>query len=81
MIWCTPKLIQGPVSEPFVDRTFRGGTTSATDFELSVLTKLHPNYASIKEQFLNKWVKPEPTGGVSVVRIFKIKVILPRYSD
>ena len=65
---------QGPVSEPFVDRTFRGGTASATDFELSVLTKMHPKYASVKEQFLQKWIKPDPVGGVSVLRILKVKV-------
>lgn len=58
----------------FVDRTFRGGTTSATDFRLSVLTKRHPDYMSLKEQFLQKWIKPEPARGVSVQRIFKVEV-------
>ncbi|CAN0424403.1 unnamed protein product, partial [Ascophyllum nodosum] len=46
---------------------------SATDFELSVLTRMHPKYASVKEQFLQKWIKPDPVGGVSVLRILKVK--------
>lgn len=62
------------MTEPFVDRTFRGGTTSATDFRLSVLTNRHKDYQSVKEQFKNKWVKPDPAKGVSVVRIFKVEV-------
>ncbi|CAM9709379.1 unnamed protein product, partial [Laminaria digitata] len=62
-----------PNPEPFVERTFRGGTTSATDFELSVLTKRHPEYLPRKEQFMNEWMKPTENG-VSVMRIFKIKV-------
>ena len=64
---------QVPNPEPFVDRTFRGGTTSATDFELSVLTKRHPEYLSREEQFLNEWIKPTENG-ISVLRMFKIKV-------
>lgn len=57
-----------------MDRTFRGRTTSATDFQLSVLTKRHPDYLSVKEQFHNSWQKPETPGGVSVWRIFKVQV-------
>ena len=64
---------QGPNPEPFVDRTFRGGTTSATDFQLSVLTNRHPEYVPRKQQFMDKWVKPTENG-ISVLRIFKIKV-------
>lgn len=56
-----------------MERTFRGGTTSATDFELSVLTKRHPEYLPRKKQFMNEWMKPTENG-VSVMRIFKIKV-------
>lgn len=65
---------QGPNPEPFVDRTFRGGTTSATDFQLSVLMRRHPDYLSLKEQFMEKWQKPEPARGVSILRIFKVQV-------
>ncbi|CAM9869237.1 unnamed protein product, partial [Hapterophycus canaliculatus] len=64
----------GPNPEPFIDRTFRGGTTSADDFRLSVLTNRHPEYLSRKEQFIQKWEKPVSGGGVSILRIFKIKV-------
>ncbi|CAN0059865.1 unnamed protein product [Pylaiella littoralis] len=64
----------GPNPEPFVDRTFRGGTTSADDFHLSVLTNRHPEYASRKEQFLQNWVKPFEGTGVSILRMFKVKV-------
>lgn len=65
---------QCPNPEPFVDRTFRGGKTSATNFQLSVLTNRHPDYVSLKEQFVKKWQKPKPALGVSVWRIFKVKV-------
>lgn len=60
-----------------MDRTFRGGTTGATDFELSVLMNRHPEYLSRKEQFLKKWEKPT-SGGVSILRIFKVKVCARR---
>lgn len=56
-----------------MDRTFRGGTTSATDFELSVLTNRHPEYRPRKEQFMDEWIK-STENGISVLRIFKIKV-------
>lgn len=69
--FCT---FQGPNLEPFIDRTFRGGTTSADDFQLSVLTNRHPDYKSRKEQFLQKWEKPFAGTGVSVLRMFKVKV-------
>lgn len=65
---------QGPNPEPFVDRTFRGGTTSADDFQLSVLTNRHPEYLSRKQQFMQKWEKPLVGTGVSVLRIFKVQV-------
>ncbi|CAM9699673.1 unnamed protein product [Scytosiphon promiscuus] len=61
-------LCQNP--EPHVDRTFRGGPSD--DFTLSVLTKLHPAYSSLKEQFLVKFQKP--IDGLKVERIFKIQV-------
>lgn len=54
-----------------MDRTFRGGTTSADDFQLSVLTNRHPEYLSRKEQFLQAWAKPKD---VSIKRMFKVKV-------
>lgn len=57
-----------------MDRTFRGGTTSATDFRLSVLTNRHADHQSVKEQFKKKWIKAEPASGVSVLRIFKVEV-------
>lgn len=56
--------------DPHVDRTFRGGPSD--DFKLSVLTNRHPNYSSLKEQFLNKWLKP--VAGLSVERIFQVQV-------
>lgn len=62
------------MTEPSVDRTFRGGATSATDFRLSVLTNGHRDYQSLKEQFKNKWIKSEPVKGGSVQRIFKVDV-------
>eukprot|EP00903_Cladosiphon_okamuranus_P013691 g12749.t1 len=61
----------GPKPELHVDRTFRGGTTSADDFQLSVLTNRHPEYTSRKKQFLQAWEKPTD---VSIRRMFKIKV-------
>ncbi|CAN0183221.1 unnamed protein product [Ectocarpus sp. 12 AP-2014] len=64
----------GPNPEPFVDRTFRGGTTSADDFQLSVLTNRHSEYLSRKQQFMQKWEKPLVGTGVSVLRIFKVQV-------
>lgn len=67
-------LLQGPRPEAHVDRTFCGGTTSADDFQLSLLMNKHPEYESLKEQFMQKWSKPEPANGVSVRRIFKVKV-------
>ncbi|CAM9267091.1 unnamed protein product, partial [Hapterophycus canaliculatus] len=59
-----------PNPEPHVDRTFRGGASD--DFKLSVLTKLHPDYSSLKEQFLEKFQKP--IQGLKVERILKIQV-------
>ena len=58
-----------------MDRTFRGGTTSADDFQLSVLTNRHPEYLSRKEQFLTAWSKPTD---VSIKRMFKVKVFTLR---
>lgn len=54
----------------YVDRTFRGG--SMDDFKLSVLTKQHPKYASLKQQFLTKFLKP--IAGLKVERIFQVQV-------
>lgn len=59
-------------TEPFVDRTFRGGTTGDDDFQLKVLTNEHPDYASLKEQFFTKWIKP--VYSLRVERIFKVQV-------
>ncbi|CAN0375556.1 unnamed protein product, partial [Ectocarpus sp. 12 AP-2014] len=54
-----------------VEQVFRGGTTGATDFKLSVLSKSHPQYSSLCHQFISKWVK----GGVPHVRrILEVKV-------
>lgn len=53
-----------------MDRTFRGGPSD--DFKLSVLTKRHRKYLSIKGQFLSKFQKP--VDGLRVERIFKIQV-------
>ncbi|CBN75172.1 conserved unknown protein [Ectocarpus siliculosus] len=61
-------LTQNP--EAHVDRTFRGGPSD--DFKLSVLTKSHQAYSSLKEQFLVKFQKP--VDGLSVERIFKVQV-------
>ncbi|CAM9541807.1 unnamed protein product [Pylaiella littoralis] len=61
-------LCQNP--EPHVDRTFRGGPSN--DFKLSVLTKQHQSYTSLKDQFLSKFVKP--INGLRVERVFKIQV-------
>lgn len=61
-------------AEPYVERVFHGATTGATDFVLSVLSKAHPHYPSLADQFANKWVKPEPAGGVSVEKIFTVEV-------
>lgn len=56
--------------ESHVDRTFRGGPSD--DFTLSVLTKQHHSYSSLKDQFLEKFQKP--VNGLRVERIFKIQV-------
>ncbi|CAM9848754.1 unnamed protein product [Pylaiella littoralis] len=61
-------------AEPYVERVFHGATTGATDFLLSVLSKAHPHYPSLADQFANKWVKPEAAGGVSVEKIFTVEV-------
>ncbi len=53
-----------------MDRTFRGGPSN--DFKLSVLTKRHHKYLSIKEQFMSKFQKP--ANRLRVERIFKIQV-------
>ncbi|CAM9540842.1 unnamed protein product [Ectocarpus sp. 12 AP-2014] len=54
-----------------VEQVFRGGTTGATDFKLSVLSKSHPQYSSLCHQFISKWVK----GGVPHVRrILEVRV-------
>ena len=42
------------------------------DFKLSVLTKQHPKYASLKQQFLTKFLKP--IAGLKVERIFQVQV-------
>eukprot|EP00752_Nemacystus_decipiens_P006890 g6189.t1 len=55
---------------PHVDRTFRGGPMD--DFKLSVLTKQHPKYPSLKDQFLQKFQKD--SHGLRVERIFQIQV-------
>lgn len=56
-----------------MDRTYRGGTTSATDFELSVMMNRHPEYKLRKKQFLQKWEKVAESSA-SILRMFKIKV-------
>lgn len=61
-------------AEPYVERVFHGGGTGATDFKLSVLSKAHPEYPSLRDQFISKWVKPEPVGGVSVEKILTVEV-------
>lgn len=57
-------------TNPHVDRTFRGGPSD--DFNLSVLTNRHPNYSSLKEQFLSKFLKP--IAGLKVERILQVQV-------
>lgn len=71
---------EGPNPEPHVDRTFRGGTRTSSDFHLSLLTRTHPLYDSLREQFLTKWKKE--VVNLSVERIFKLEVKRrsPRYS-
>lgn len=64
-------MLQEPNTEPYVDRTFRGGP-SPNDFKLMVLTNQHSAYASLKEQFFSKWEKPDC--GLRVDRIFKVQV-------
>ncbi|CAM9994410.1 unnamed protein product [Ectocarpus fasciculatus] len=60
-----------PTAQSHVVQVFRGGTTGATDFRISVLSKSHPQYSSLSHQFLIKWVKP----GVPLVRrILEVKV-------
>eukprot|EP00903_Cladosiphon_okamuranus_P011897 g11174.t1 len=59
-----------PNRESHVDRTFRGGPSD--DFTLSVLTKQHHSYRSLKDQFLQKFQKQ--VQGLRVERIFKIQV-------
>lgn len=49
-------------------------TKRTKHFSVSSLTKRHPDYSALKEQFLEKWVKPEPVNGVSVKTIFEIDV-------
>lgn len=63
-----PNQCQNP--EDNIDRTFRGGTSDG--FKLSVLTKQHHSYASLKDQFLQKFQKP--ADGLRVERIFKVQV-------
>jgi len=41
-----------------VDRVFSGGGTDA--YTIAVLTRQHPKYDNIKQQFLNSWVHPGP---------------------
>lgn len=54
-----------------VEQVFRGGTTGATDFMLSVLSKSHHQYSSLCHQFISKWVK---RGMPHVRRILEVKV-------
>lgn len=65
---------QGTDGDTYVERIFHGGTTGTTDFKLCVLSKAHPHYPSLTDQFANKWVKPEPVGGVSIEKIFTVEV-------
>lgn len=72
---CTNVYSKGaPNAEPYVERVFRGATNAATGFVLSVLSKAHPCYPSLADQFANKWIKSKPTGGVSVEKIFTVEV-------
>ncbi|CAM9472315.1 unnamed protein product [Ectocarpus sp. 13 AM-2016] len=64
----------GTNGDAYVERIFHGGTTGTTDFKLCVLSKANPYYPSLTDQFANKWVKPEPVGGVSVEKIFTVEV-------
>lgn len=61
-----------------MNRVFRGGGGGDDDFKLSVLSKAHPNYPSLSDQFANKWLKASPAGGVSVERIFTVQVTQTR---
>ncbi|CBN80081.1 conserved unknown protein [Ectocarpus siliculosus] len=58
-------------TQSHVEQTFRGGTTGATDFVLSALSKAHPQYPSLCHQFVSKWLKP---GVPRVLRILEVKV-------
>lgn len=58
-------------TQSHVEQIFRGGTTGATDFVLSVLSKAHPQYPSLCHQFVSKWLKP---GMPRVLRILEVKV-------
>ncbi|CAM9324420.1 unnamed protein product, partial [Hapterophycus canaliculatus] len=45
-----------------VDRVIIGRITGSTNFGLSVLKETHPQYLSLQNQFIDKWIKlPAPT--------------------
>jgi hypothetical protein len=67
----------GPVSEPHVERVFHGSFPGAPDeFRLMVLTRSHPDFKSVRDQFRIKW---EKEGDPRVERIFKIMVPQTQY--
>ncbi|CAM9825152.1 unnamed protein product, partial [Ectocarpus fasciculatus] len=60
-----------PATQSHVEQVFWGGTTGATNFVLSVLTKAHPKYSGLCDQFISKWAIP---GTPRVLRILEVKV-------
>jgi hypothetical protein len=65
----------GPIPEAGVERVFTGIVEGAADeFRLMVLKKVHPDFSSIKEQFLQKWQKDGELGAPRVEKLFKIMV-------